>query len=103
MSQLGYMFAAVGVSAYGAAMFHLFTHAFFKALLFLCAGSVIHGIGGEQDMRKMGGLRKYLPRTHGLMLIGSIAIAGIGIPEVFGFAGFYSKDSILESLWALGQ
>ncbi len=102
MSQLGYMFAAVGVSAYGAAMFHLFTHAFFKALLFLCAGSVIHGIGGEQDMRKMGGLRKYLPRTFTLMLIGSLAIAGIGIPDVFGFAGFYSKDSILESLWASG-
>jgi NADH-quinone oxidoreductase subunit L len=100
MSQLGYMFAAIGVSAYGAAMFHLFTHAFFKALLFLCAGSVIHGIGGEQDMRLMGGLKKYLPKTFVLMLIGSLAIAGIGIPDVFGFAGFYSKDSILESLWA---
>jgi NADH-quinone oxidoreductase subunit L len=102
MSQLGYMFFAIGVSAYGAAMFHLMTHAFFKALLFLGAGSVIHGVGGEQDMRNMGGLRKYMPKTHALMLIGSIAIAGLGIPEVFGFAGFYSKDSILESAWAAG-
>jgi NADH-quinone oxidoreductase subunit L len=76
------------------------THAFFKALLFLCAGSVIHGVGGEQDMRKMGGLAKFLPLTYPMMLIGSIAIAGIGIPDVFGFAGFYSKDSILESTYA---
>ena len=102
MSQLGYMFFAVGVSAYGAAMFHLMTHAFFKALLFLCAGSVIHGVGGEQDMRKMGGLRKFLPLTYPMMLIGSIAIAGIGVPGIFGFAGFYSKDSILESTYAAG-
>jgi NADH-quinone oxidoreductase subunit L len=102
MSQLGYMFFAIGVSAYGAAMFHLMTHAFFKALLFLCAGSVIHGIGGEQDMRKMGGLRKYQPITFTMMMIGSLAIAGIGIPDVFGFAGFYSKDSILESAYASG-
>ena len=102
MSQLGYMFFAVGVSAYSAAMFHLMTHAFFKALLFLCAGSVIHGIGGEQDMRKMGGLKKYFPATYPMMLIGSLAIAGIGIPYVFGFGGFYSKDSILEAAWASG-
>jgi NADH-quinone oxidoreductase subunit L len=102
MSQLGYMFFAIGVSAYSAAMFHLMTHAFFKALLFLSAGSVIHGIGGEQDMRKMGGLKRYLPITFAMMMIGSLALAGIGIPEVFGFAGFYSKDSILESAYASG-
>ena len=100
MSQLGYMFFAIGVSAYSAAMFHLMTHAFFKALLFLSAGSVIHGIGGEQDMRKMGGLKRYLPITFAMMLIGSLALAGIGIPDIFGFAGFYSKDSILESAYA---
>src|SRR5215467_12807852 len=86
-SQLGYMFFAAGVSAYGAAMFHLMTHAFFKALLFLCAGSVIHAVSGEQDMRKMGGLRRYVPYTYILMWIGSLALAGIGIPGVFGFAG----------------
>jgi NADH-quinone oxidoreductase subunit L len=99
-SQLGYMFAAAGVGAYGAAMFHLFTHAFFKALLFLCAGSVIHGMSDEQDMRKMGGLWKLIPWTYGLMWIGSLALAGIGVPGLFGFAGFYSKDSILESAFA---
>jgi NADH-quinone oxidoreductase subunit L len=99
-SQLGYMFFAAGVGAYGAAMFHLFTHAFFKALLFLCSGSVIHGMSDEQDMRKMGGIWKLLPWTYGLMWIGSLALAGIGIPGVFGFAGFYSKDSILESAFA---
>jgi len=99
-SQLGYMFFAAGVSAYGAAMFHLFTHAFFKALLFLCAGSVIHAMSGEQDMRKMGGIAKLVPKTYVLMWIGSLALAGIGIPgTIFGFAGFDSKDVILESAW----
>jgi NADH-quinone oxidoreductase subunit L len=96
-SQLGYMFFAAGVGAYQAAMFHLFTHAFFKALLFLGAGSVIHGMHHEQDMRRMGGLVRYLPITFAMMTIGNIAIAGFGVPQVFGFAGFYSKDSILES------
>ena len=95
MSQLGYMFFALGVSAYPAAMFHLMTHAFFKALLFLGAGSVIHAMSGEQDMRKMGGIWKKIPFTYALMWIGGLALAGI-IP----FAGFYSKDMILESAWA---
>ena len=90
VSQLGYMFMAAGVAAYSAAVFHLMTHAFFKALLFLGAGSVIHGVGGEQDMRKMGGLRKYMPWTFWTMLIATLAIAGI--PP---FAGFFSKDEIL--------
>ncbi|GIK96075.1 MAG: NADH:ubiquinone oxidoreductase subunit L [Alphaproteobacteria bacterium] len=98
-SQLGYMFFAAGVSAYSAAMFHLFTHAFFKALLFLCAGSVIHAMSSEQDMRRMGGIWRMIPVTYALMWIGSLALAGIGIPGVFGFAGFYSKDIILESAW----
>ncbi|MGL4964503.1 MAG: NADH-quinone oxidoreductase subunit L [Inquilinus sp.] len=100
MSQLGYMFFAIGVSAYQAAIFHLLTHAFFKALLFLGAGSVIHAMGGEQDMRKMGGIWKLIPWTYALMWIGSLALAGLGIPGVFGFAGFYSKDMILEASWA---
>ena len=100
-SQLGYMFFAAGVGAYQAAMFHLFTHAFFKAPLFLGAGSVIHGMHHEQDMRKMGGLWKFLPITYGVMTIGTIAITGLGIPETqFGFAGFFSKDAIIESAWA---
>ncbi|WP_122468764.1 NADH-quinone oxidoreductase subunit L [Brevundimonas lutea] len=100
-SQLGYMFFAAGVGAYQPAMFHLFTHAFFKALLFLGAGSVIHGMHHEQDMRKMGGLWKLLPVTYGVMTIGTIAITGLGIPGLkWGFAGFYSKDSILESAFA---
>ena len=100
-SQLGYMFFAAGVGAYQAAMFHLFTHAFFKALLFLGAGSVIHGMHHEQDMRNMGGLWKLLPITYGAMMIGTIAITGLGIPELkWGFAGFYSKDSVLESAFA---
>ena len=90
VSQLGYMFMAAGVAAYSASIFHLMTHAFFKALLFLCAGAVIHGIGGEQDMRKMGGLRKYMPWTFWTMLIATLAISGI--PP---FAGFFSKDEIL--------
>ena len=95
MSQLGYMFFALGVSAYGAAMFHLVTHAFFKALLFLGAGSVIHAMSDEQDMRKMGGIWKKIPITYTLMWIGSLALAGI--PP---FAGFYSKDIVLEAAWA---
>jgi len=101
-SQLGYMFFAAGVGAYQAAMFHLFTHAFFKALLFLGAGSVIHGMHHEQDMRKMGGLAKYLPVTYAVMTIGTIAITGLGIPFTqFGFAGFFSKDAIIESAWVM--
>jgi NADH-quinone oxidoreductase subunit L len=99
-SQLGYMFFATGVSAYQAGMFHLTTHAFFKALLFLGAGSVIHAMSGEQDMRKMGGIWRFVPVTYLLMWIGSLALAGIGIPDVFGFAGFYSKDIILEAAWS---
>ena len=100
MSQLGYMFFALGVSAYGAAMFHLMTHAFFKALLFLGAGSVIHAVSNEQDMRKMGGLWKKIPVTYAMMIIGGLALAGIGIPGVFGMAGYYSKDMVLEAAWA---
>jgi NADH-quinone oxidoreductase subunit L len=102
-SQLGYMFFAIGVGAYQSAMFHLFTHAFFKALLFLGAGSVIHGMHHEQDMRKMGGLAKLLPITYATMMIGTIAITGMGIPGLWGFAGFYSKDSIIESAFASFQ
>lgn len=99
-SQLGYMFFAAGVGAYQAAMFHLFTHAFFKALLFLGAGSVIHGMHHEQDMRHMGGLAKYLPVTYAVMMIGTIAITGLGIPYTsIGFAGFFSKDTIIETAW----
>ncbi len=99
-SQLGYMFFAIGVSAYSAAMFHLMTHAFFKALLFLGAGCVIHAMHHEQDMRKMGGLMKKIPITYALMLIGSLALAGIGIPGTsIGFAGFHSKDMILEAAY----
>ncbi|MDX1709950.1 MAG: NADH-quinone oxidoreductase subunit L [Rhodovibrionaceae bacterium] len=94
-SQLGYMFFAIGVSAYGAAIFHLMTHAFFKALLFLGAGSVIHAMGDEQDMRKMGGIWRMIPVTYGLMWIGSLALAGI--PP---FAGFFSKDIVLEAAYA---
>lgn len=95
MSQLGYMFFALGVSAYGAAMFHLMTHAFFKALLFLGAGSVIHAMSDEQDMRNMGGIWKKIPVTYVLMWIGSLALAGVPF-----FAGYYSKDMILEAAWA---
>ncbi len=94
-SQLGYMFFAIGVSAYPAAIFHLFTHAFFKALLFLGAGSVIHAMSDEQDIRKMGGIWKHVKVTWALMWIGSLALAGI--PP---FAGHYSKDAILASAWA---
>ncbi|MFM5885505.1 MAG: NADH-quinone oxidoreductase subunit L, partial [Novosphingobium sp.] len=99
-SQLGYMFFAAGVGAYNAAMFHLFTHAFFKALLFLGAGSVIHAMHHEQDMRFYGGLRKQIPWTFWAMMAGTLAITGVGIVDVFGFAGFYSKDSILEAAYA---
>lgn len=100
-SQLGYMFFAAGVGAYSAAMFHLFTHAFFKALLFLCAGSVIHAMHHEQDMRKMGGIRKKVPFTYIAMIIGTLAITGIGIPGTkIGFAGFFSKDAIIEAAYS---
>jgi NADH-quinone oxidoreductase subunit L len=99
-SQLGYMFAALGVGAYGPAIFHLFTHAFFKALLFLAAGSVIHAVSDEQDMRRMGGLRKHIPKTYWMMIIGTIALTGVGIPgTILGTAGFFSKDAIIESLY----
>ena len=101
-SQLGYMFFAAGVGAYGAAMFHLFTHAFFKALLFLGAGSVIHAMHHEQDMRYYGNLRKSIPLTFWAMVAGTLAITGVGIAGLFGFAGFYSKDAILESAFASG-
>ena len=105
VSQLGYMFLAAGLGAYTAAIFHVMTHAFFKALLFLGSGSVIHAMGGEQDMRKMGGLKKYLPHTSRTYFIGALAIAGI--PPL---AGFFSKDEILHNaaaghhwvLWAVG-
>ena len=95
MSQLGYMFFALGVSAYGAAMFHLFTHAFFKALLFLGAGSVIHAMSDEQDMRNMGGIWREIPFTYAMMWIGSLALAGVPF-----FAGYFSKDIILEAAFA---
>jgi NADH-quinone oxidoreductase subunit L len=101
-SQLGYMFFAAGVGAFGGAMFHLFTHAFFKALLFLCAGSVIHAMHHEQDMRFYGGLWKKIPWTFAAMMAGTLAITGVGIDEVFGFAGFYSKDAIIEAAYARG-
>jgi len=101
-SQLGYMFFGAGVGAFGGAMFHLFTHAFFKALLFLGAGSVIHAMHHEQDMRFYGGLRKHIPITFWAMMAGTLAITGVGIDEVFGFAGFYSKDAIIEAAFARG-
>jgi len=94
-SQLGYMFMAAGVGAYQASMFHLITHAFFKALLFLCAGSVIHAMSDEQDMRRMGGIWRKIPITYTTMWIGSLALAGIPY-----FAGYWSKDAILESTYA---
>ncbi|TNE47693.1 MAG: NADH-quinone oxidoreductase subunit L, partial [Sphingomonadales bacterium] len=102
-SQLGYMFFAAGVGAYGAAMFHLFTHAFFKALLFLGAGSVIHAMHHEQDMRYYGGLRKHIPLTFWAMMAGTLAITGFGIYDLHaGFAGFWSKDAIIEVAYARG-
>ncbi len=107
ISQLGYMFLGCGVGAFAAGIFHLMTHAFFKALLFLAAGSVIHALGGEQDIRRMGGLRKKIPWTYGTMLMAALAIAGVPF-----FSGFFSKDEILEAahsgphanawLWGLG-
>ena len=106
VSQLGYMFLAMGVGAFGAGIFHLYTHAFFKALLFLGSGAVIHALHGEQDIRNMGGLRKHLPITFWTFLIGSLAIAGVP-----GLAGFFSKDEILfetfyrgyQWLWIVGR
>jgi len=96
-SQLGYMFVALGMGFYSAAIFHLFTHAFFKALLFLGSGSVIHAVSDEQDMRKMGGLRKLIPATYWMMVIGTLALTGVGIPAtIIGTAGFFSKDAIIE-------
>ena len=104
VSQLGYMFLACGVGAYTAAIFHLMTHAFFKALMFLGSGSVIHAMGGEQDMTKMGGLKEHMPWTYRTFLIGTLAIAGVP-----GLAGFFSKDQILAGtfgsskvLWVVG-
>ena len=105
VSQLGYMFLAMGVGAFGAGIFHLYTHAFFKALLFLGSGAVIHALHGEQDIRNMGGLKKYLPITYWTFMIGSLAIAGM--PPL---AGFFSKDEILfetfyrghQWLWVVG-
>jgi len=99
-SQLGYMFVALGVGAYSAGVFHLFTHAFFKALLFLGAGSVIHAMHHEQDMRKMGGIKDKIPVTYWMMMIGTLALTGVGIPLTeIGFAGFFSKDSIIEAAY----
>ncbi|WP_293573172.1 NADH-quinone oxidoreductase subunit L [Phaeobacter sp.] len=104
-SQLGYMFVAAGVGMYSAAMFHLFTHAFFKAMLFLGAGSVIHAMHHEQDMTNYGGLRKKIPYTFWAMMIGTLAITGVGIPLTgwIGFAGFVSKDAVIESAYAGGS
>jgi len=99
-SQLGYMFVACGVGAYSAGIFHLFTHAFFKALLFLGAGSVIHAMHHEQDMRKMGGLASKVPITWLVMLIGTLSLTGVGIPHLTGLAGFVSKDAIIEASYA---
>ena len=102
-SQLGYMFVAAGVGVYSVAMFHLFTHAFFKAMLFLGAGSVIHAMHHEQDLRNYGGLRKKIPYTFYAMLVGTLAITGVGIPlTTIGFAGFLSKDAIIESAFGGG-
>ena len=109
-SQLGYMFFAAGVGAYNAAMFHLFTHAFFKALLFLGSGCVIHFMHHEQDMKLMGGLRGHQPMTFFMMFVGTIAITGVGLPFLynivgfpFGTAGFASKDFVIESAYAAGE
>ena len=108
-SQLGYMFFAAGAGAYDAAMFHLFTHAFFKALLFLGSGAVIIGMHHEQDIKKMGGVKELMPFTHMLMVIGTIAITGVGIPGFylfgapFGTAGFVSKDIVIEGAFAAGE
>jgi len=106
-SQLGYMFVAAGVGVYSVAMFHLFTHAFFKAMLFLGAGSVIHAMHHEQDMRNYGGLKDKIPYTFWAMMIGTLAITGVGIPLLhvgfpIGLAGFISKDAVIESAFAFG-
>ena len=101
-SQLGYMFIGCGVSAYAAGIFHLFTHAFFKGLLFLCCGAVIHAMGGEQDMRRMGGLWRKTPVTYVTMWVGALSLSAIGIWDV-GFSGYFSKDTILEAAWASGS
>src|SRR5207249_1227576 len=98
VSQLGYMFLGLGVGAFSGAIFHLMTHAFFKALLFLGAGSVIHAMSNEQDLRKMGGLSRKLPWTYGTMLAGALAIAGVP-----GLSGFFSKDEILWRTWEAGH
>ena len=98
VSQLGYMFLAMGVGAYASGIFHLYTHAFFKALLFLGSGAVIHALSGEQDMRRMGGLKKHLPITYWTFVVGAVAIAGV--PP---FAGFFSKDEILFRTYASGH
>ncbi len=98
ISQIGYMFIGCGVGAYAAGMFHLVTHAFFKSLLFLAAGSVIHALGGEQDMRRMGGLKKHLPVTFPVFLVGALAISGVPF-----LSGFFSKDAILTSAYAGGH
>src|SRR5437773_1178001 len=98
VSQLGYMFLAMGVGAYASGIFHLYTHAFFKALLFLGSGAVIHALHGEQDLRRMGGLRRDLPITYWTFLIGAVAIAGV--PPL---AGFFSKDEILFRTFAGGH
>jgi NADH-quinone oxidoreductase subunit L len=98
MSQIGYMFLAAGIGAYGYAIFHLMTHAFFKALLFMSAGLVIHHLGGEQDIRRMGGLRALMPRTHLAFLVGALSLAAIPI-----FSGFWSKDGIISSSYASGD
>ncbi|MFN3481360.1 MAG: proton-conducting transporter membrane subunit, partial [Thermodesulfovibrionales bacterium] len=97
VSQLGYMFLACGVGAYSAGIFHLYTHAFFKALLFLGAGSVMHAMAGELDIKKMGGLKKYMPVTYWTFLLASLSISGIP-----GFAGFFSKDEILWRTYSSG-
>ena len=102
-SQLGYMFVALGAGVFSAGMFHLFTHAFFKALLFLGAGSVIHAMHHEQDMRNMGGLARKIPVTYVVMIIGTLALTGVGIPGTpIGFAGFFSKDAIIEVAYGVG-
>ena len=99
VSQLGYMMLALGLGGWVAGLFHLITHAFFKSLMFLCSGSVIHAVH-TNDMRQMGGLRKKMPITAYTMLIGCLAIAGMGIPFVIGFSGFHSKDAIMEQAFS---
>jgi NADH-quinone oxidoreductase subunit L len=101
-SQLGYMFAACGIGAFSMGIFHLTCHAFFKSLLFLCAGSVKHAMDDEQDMRKMGGLAPKMPITWLMTIAGGLALSGFGIPAIGGFAGFYSKDAIIEASYAAG-